>query len=77
MPRFAISLMIVGSLLLSGAFSAFAQTPAPSPKSPGEIAAASRRLAEKKENCRLQAKAQKLSYLKRRVFARECVKTSP
>jgi hypothetical protein len=46
-----------------------------SKKSPGEIAAASRLLAEKQEGCRLEAKRQKLTLLKRRSFIRQCKKT--
>jgi hypothetical protein len=45
-----------------------------STKSPGEIAAASRLLAEKQEGCRLEAKRQKLTFLKRRSFIRKCIK---
>ena len=40
------------------------------PKSPGEIAQASRVLAEKNDNCRRQAREQKLTLLKRRQFVR-------
>jgi hypothetical protein len=43
-------------------------------KSPGEIAAASRLLAEKQESCRLDAKRQKLTLFKRRSFVRNCIK---
>ena len=43
-------------------------------KSPGEIAAASRLLAEKQESCRLEAKRQKLTLFKRRSFVRKCMK---
>jgi hypothetical protein len=45
-----------------------------SKKSPGEIAAASRLLAEKQESCRLEAKRQKLTLFKRRSFVRKCMK---
>jgi hypothetical protein len=30
--------------------------------------------AQKQENCRLQAKQQKLTFLKRRSFVRKCIK---
>jgi hypothetical protein len=43
-------------------------------KSPGEIAEASRVLAQKKETCRRQAKEEKLKVLKRHRFIRDCVK---
>jgi hypothetical protein len=46
-----------------------------SKKSPGEIAAVSRLLAEKQENCRLEAKRQKLTFFKRRSFVRKCMKS--
>jgi len=46
----------------------------PKPKSPGEIAQASRAIAEKNESCRRQAREQKLTFLKRRQFVRNCVK---
>jgi hypothetical protein len=56
--------------------SAFAQSPSPKAKSPGEIAAASRLLAQKEENCRLEAKEKKLTFLKRRRFVHECIKNA-
>lgn len=43
-------------------------------RSPAEIRAKSRLVAEKYESCRLQAKQQRLHLLKRRRFMRECVK---
>lgn len=45
-----------------------------SKKSPGEISAASRLIAEKQESCRLEAKRQKLTLFKRRSFVRKCMK---
>ena len=63
---------IFAALILFGTVSAFAQSTAPKPKNPAEIAAASRLLAEKNENCRIQAKQQNLTFLKRRSFIREC-----
>jgi hypothetical protein len=74
MLRMAIASAVVVTVVAFGAFSAFAQSPSPTPKSPGQIAAASRILAEKHENCRLEAKQQKLTFLKRRRFVRECIK---
>ena len=44
---------IFAALILFGTVSAFAQSTAPKPKNPAEIAAASRLLAEKNENCRI------------------------
>jgi hypothetical protein len=46
----------------------------PKKKSPAEIAAASQDLAEKNEACRRQAKAEKLTGLKRFRFVRDCRK---
>ena len=42
------------------------------PKSPGEIAAASERMAERNENCRRQAREQHLHLVKRYRFMRDC-----
>jgi hypothetical protein len=58
-----------------GVSAANAESPShASAKSPGEIAAASKLLAEKQENCRLEAKQQKLTFFKRRSFVRRCTK---
>ncbi|MGB6997182.1 MAG: hypothetical protein WBD96_06450 [Pseudolabrys sp.] len=46
----------------------------PSLASPGEIAVWSTVLTQKQEYCRRQARARKLTYLKRRRFVRACVK---
>jgi hypothetical protein len=72
MLRIAISSAALVTLVAVGTSPALAQSPAA--KSSGEIAAASRLLAEKQEGCRLQAKQQKLSFLKRRSFVRGCMK---
>jgi len=48
----------------------------PNPKSSGEIAKASRTLAQTNERCRLQAKEKKLKLVKRRRFIRDCVRRS-
>lgn len=71
---------VVFALLLTSAIAGFGVTPAaaqssaPKPKSPGEIAAASKVLAERSAKCRSEAKAQKLHFGKRRAFLRECMK---
>jgi hypothetical protein len=70
----AIASAIVAAIVSFAAISAFAQSPSAKPKYPAEIAAANKRLAEKQENCRREAKQQKLSYLKRRRFIRGCMK---
>jgi hypothetical protein len=54
-----------------------AQSPSPKPKYPREIAAVSNLLAEKNEICRRQARKQKLHFLKRRRFIRDCVHKLP
>jgi len=77
MRRIAIASAVVVTFVSFATSSAFAQLPSPTAKSPGEIAAASRLLAEKQENCRLEAKQQKLTYLKRRSFIRTCMKKKP
>ncbi len=43
-------------------------------ESPGEIAVWSTVLTQKQEYCRLQARALKLTYWKRRSFVRACIK---
>lgn len=65
------------AVLSTDIVSVLAQSPSSKPKSPGEIAAASRRLAETNESCRQQAREQKLTLLKRRRFVRGYVKGSP
>jgi hypothetical protein len=47
------------------------------PKSPGEIAAASERIAERNENCRRQAREQHLHLVKRYRFMRDCKRQWP
>jgi hypothetical protein len=42
------------------------------PKSPGEIAAASERIAQRNEDCRRQAREQHLHLVKRYRFIRDC-----
>jgi hypothetical protein len=75
MLRIAISTAAIVTFVAIGTSSAPAQSLSPAPKSSGEIAAASRLLAEKQESCRLQAKQQKLGFLKRRSFVRDCMKS--
>ena len=70
----ALFLGLTTALIVFSLQHAAAQTPAPKPKSPGEIAAASNVLAEKSAKCRTEAKAKKLHFGKRRAFLRECMK---
>ena len=58
----------------SSLFPPFAQYPAPKPTSPGEMAAIDKDKAEKRAACQREARAQKLSYLKRRQFVRNCTR---
>ena len=51
-----------------------AQTQPTKPKSPGEMAAHDRAMAEKRADCQKQAKEQKLGLLARRKFVNACVK---
>jgi hypothetical protein len=62
------------ALFSSGMVPALSQSATSKPRSPGEIAAADRAAAEKRENCEAEAREQKLSYLKRHRFVRDCVK---
>jgi hypothetical protein len=64
-------------LISTGTFSVLAQATSSKPRSPGEIAAASRLIAEKTESCRRQAREQKLTFMKRRRFVRGCVRGNP
>jgi hypothetical protein len=68
-----LRVLLTSALLVISLSLALAQTPS-KPKSPGEIAAASRLLAEKNADCQRQAKEQKLGFLKRRSFVRDCMK---
>ena len=73
-PIASVALVICISLGIS---MVLAQSPSPKPKSPGEIAAVSKLLAEKNEICRRQARKQKLHFLERRRFIRDCVNENP
>ena len=67
--------LLIGAICLAVvSVPSMAQTPPPKPKSPGQIAAADRLKAEITADCRREAKAQKLSFLKRRSYIRNCVK---
>jgi hypothetical protein len=56
------------------AMPALAQTAPVKPKSPGDIAAADKVAMEKRANCEREARANKLSYLKRRQFIKGCIR---
>jgi hypothetical protein len=61
-------------LLSFVSISAFAQYPAPKPTSPGEMAAVDKDKADKRAACQREARAQKLSYFKRRQYVRNCTR---
>lgn len=62
----------VAAILLASFSIAFAQ--GTKPKTPHDIAEASRVLAEKREACRVEAKAQPLSAYQRRKYRLACLK---
>ena len=73
MPR-----ILLACALLTVASMAQAQTQTPSkPRSPGEIAAASRVMAQKQAECSRQANEKRLKVRERRKFIKTCVKELP
>jgi len=74
MCRVLVFSAALAALISIDSLTALAQSPSAKLKSPGQIAAASRLLAEKNESCRQQAREQGLRLLKRRRFIRDCVK---
>jgi hypothetical protein len=77
MRHVAIASVVIVISASLGISMVHAQSPSSKPKYPREIAAASKLLAEKNEVCRLEARKQKLHFLKRRRFMRDCVKKNP
>jgi hypothetical protein len=73
MPHAPISSAIVAAVVLLGASGAWAQTTPQKTKSPAEVEQAIDAYNAKIMNCRSQARAQKLHFMKRRRFIRECV----
>jgi hypothetical protein len=73
MPRL-LRISLCAVLLSFVTCPAFAQYPAPKPTSPGEMAAIDKDKAEKRAACQREARAQKLSYFKRRQFVRNCAR---
>ena len=69
-------LRIVTLVMLTAfaAMPALAQTAPVKPKNTGEIAAADKVAMEKRANCEREARANKLSYLKRRRFVQGCIR---
>jgi hypothetical protein len=68
MRHVAIASAIIVISASLGTSTVHAQSSSPKPKSPGEIAAVSKLLAEKNEVCRREARKLKLHFFKRRRF---------
>lgn len=62
-------------LIMILAIPGFAKAQTTKPKSPGEIAAVSRAMAEKRADCLKQSKEKKLGFLARRRYVKACVKS--
>jgi hypothetical protein len=77
MLRVMTALAFCAIFISFGTASAIAQSTSQKPQSPGEIAAVSRLLAEKHENCRVQAMQQKLNVFRRHSFIRACMNKKP
>ena len=77
MRHVPITFAIVASVNLLGAFAGSAQSPERKTKSPAEVEQAVNDYNLKIENCRRQAREQKLHFMKRRRFIRDCVKNTP
>jgi len=56
------------------AMPALSQTAPVKPKNPGEIAAADKVAMEKRVSCEKEARANKLSFLKRHQFVKGCIR---
>jgi hypothetical protein len=68
-----IAFAIFASVIFLGASTARAQSPPRKTKSPAEVEQAINDYNSKIENCRRQAREQKLHFMKRRRFIRDCV----
>ena len=65
---------LLAGAILALSFSAQAQTTTKKPKmSPGEMAAHDQMAAEKRADCQRQSKENKLGFMARRKFVKECV----
>lgn len=69
LPVFACTMMLSLATL-----PAFAQATVSKPKTPGEMAAVDKDTTERRAACEREARAQKLSYMKRRQFVRGCLR---
>jgi hypothetical protein len=72
-----IASAIFASVILLGTSTACAQSPPRKTKSPAEVEQAVNDYNAKIENCRRQAREQKLHFMKRRRFIRDCVNNTP
>ena len=77
MQRIPMMFTIVASIVLFGAFTVWAQSPERKTKSPAEVEQAINDYNAKIESCRRQAREQKLHFMKRRRFIRDCVNNTP
>ena len=77
MRRVPMMSAIVATVILLGAFAVSAQSPERKTKSPAEVEQAVNDYNLKIGNCRRQAREQKLHFMKRRRFIRDCVNNTP
>jgi len=73
MRNVSMASAIFSGAILLGSSTAWAQSPPRKTKSPPEVEQAVNDYNSKIENCRRQAREQKLHFLKRRRFIRDCV----
>ena len=69
-----LRILTLAVLTAFAALPALLQTASAKPHNPGEIAAADRVAMERRANCEKEARAEKLSFLKRRQFVKGCIK---
>jgi hypothetical protein len=69
-----LRIVTLAMLTAFAAMPALAQTAPVKPKNTGEIAAADKVAMEKRANCEREARANKLSYLKRHRFVQGCIR---
>ena len=69
-----LRIVTLAMLTAFAAMPALAQTAPVKPKNTGDIAAADKVAMEKRANCEREARANKLSYLKRRRFVQGCIR---
>jgi hypothetical protein len=77
MRNVSMASAIFSGAILLGASTAWAQSPPRKTKSPAEVEQAVNDYNSKIVNCRRQAREQKLHFMKRRRFIRDCVNNTP